>query len=84
MRPNGNFVEQALDKARTNLKLVDECCNLWESFLIFGTTLHEGCMIGGGWKRFVDARNLTEGVCIRIGAPAAGDNDTLFLRVYDD
>ena len=83
MLSNGNFAEQALDKARTNLKLVDECGNLWESFLVFGITLNEGCVIGGGWKRFVDARNLTEGVRIRISAPAAGDNDTLFLRVFD-
>lgn len=73
-----------MGKARTILKLVDECGNLWESFIVFGTTLNEGCMIGGGWKRFVDACNLTEGVRIRIGEPTAGDNDTLFLRVYDD
>jgi len=81
---NCNFVEQGLDRARTNLKLVDECGSLWECVLIFGTTPHEHCMIGGGWKHFVEARNLNDGVRIRLGVPRAGDNDTIYVRVYDD
>jgi len=38
-------------------------------------------MIGGEWKHFVDARNLYDGVKIRLGAPAAGKNDSLYITV---
>jgi len=59
---HGSFIEQALDRARTILKLVDECGNVWDCVLIFGTILYEHCRIGGQWRRFVEARNLCDGV----------------------
>lgn len=67
----GHFVEQALDRARINLRIVDECGNFWECVLVFDSVAFAHCMIGGGWRRFVGARNLKEGDRMRIGIPAA-------------
>jgi len=33
-------------------------------------------------KRFVEARRLTQGVRIRMGAPFAGNSDTIYVQVY--
>jgi hypothetical protein len=74
-------VETMLDRATTSLKLVDDCGNRWECLLIFGTVPYDHCMIGGEWKRFVEARKLCEGVRIRLGVPMAGVNDTVYLTV---
>ncbi|XP_024635271.1 uncharacterized protein [Medicago truncatula] len=75
------FVEHTLDKASTSLKLVDDCGNMWECILILGSAPYEHNRIDGEWKRFVDARNLCDGVKIRLGAPTTGKNDTLYIAV---
>jgi hypothetical protein len=49
--------------------------------LIFGSTSYQHAMIGGQWKRIVDARRLGEGVQLRLGVPMAGENDTIYLTV---
>jgi len=49
--------------------------------LIFGSTPYQHAMIGGQWKRFVDARRFREGVQIRLGVPMARENDTIYLTV---
>jgi len=76
------FCQQTLDKASTLLKLVDDCGNLWECILVFGSDPYEHCRIGGAWKRFIDARNLYEGCKVKIGAPVGGNNSTLYIQVY--
>jgi len=75
------FMADTLDKASTSLKLVDGCGNMWKCILIFGSAPYEHCMIGGEWKRFVDACYLYDGVKIRLWAPAAGKNDSLYITV---
>jgi len=47
-----------LDTKTTSIKLVDDCRNSWNCILIFGSAPYLHCMIGGEWKRFVDARML--------------------------
>jgi len=70
-----------LDTSSTSVKIVDDCGNLWDCDLIFGTAPFEHCKIGGQWKRFVEARRLREGVKIKLGAPMAGINDIIYLGV---
>lgn len=77
-------VAQMLDTSATNVKIVDDCGNVWDCDLIFGTLPYEHCRIGGQWKRFVEARRLREGVKIRLGAPMAGMNDFIYLDVVYD
>jgi len=76
----GNVV-QMLDTSATNVKIVDDCSNVWDCDLIFGTLPYEHCRIGRQWKRFVEAHRLREGVKIRLGAPMAGMNDFIYLDV---
>jgi len=73
--------EQILDRAATTLKMVDDCGNIWDCVLLFGSTPYEHYKIGGQWKRFVDARKLYEGVRMRIGAPVAGNNHTIYVTL---
>jgi len=49
--------------------------------MIFGTVPYDHCKLGGEWKRFVEARNLYEVVRLRIGAPMAGSNETVYVLV---
>lgn len=77
-------VAQMLDTSATNVKIVDDCGNVWDCDLIFRTLPYEHCRIGGQWKRFVEARRLREGVKIRLGAPMAGMNDFIYLDVVYD
>ena len=65
----------------TSIKLVDDCENVWDCVLIFGSTPYQHAMIGGQWMRFVVARRLREGVHIRLGVPMAGKNDIIYLSV---
>lgn len=60
------WCEQILDRTSTSVRMVDDCGIVWECIMIFGTDPHEHCSIGGQWKRFVEARILTEGVRIRL------------------
>jgi len=75
---------QMLDISTINVKIVDDCSNIWDYDLIFGTIPHEHCRIGGQWKRFVEARRLREGVKIKLGAPMAAMNDFIYLDVVYD
>ena len=75
---------QILDNARTVVNAVDECENIWTCIMIFGTTPDEHCRIGGQLKRFVEARNLYEGVRLRIGAPIDGDKETIYVTVVEN
>jgi hypothetical protein len=72
---------QILDTDATTVKMVDDCGNCWDCVLMFGPTPFEHCKIGGEWKRFVEARRLYEGVRLRIGAPVAGSNHTIYVTV---
>jgi len=74
-------IAQMVDTSTTNVKIVDDCSNIWDCDLIFGTLPYEQCRIGGQWKRFVEARRLREGVKIILGAPMAAMNDFLYLNV---
>jgi hypothetical protein len=74
-------VAQMMDIGTTSIKLVDDCGNGWDCVLIFGSTPYQHAIIGGQWKRFVDARRLREEVQIRLGVPMAGENDTIYLTV---
>jgi len=48
---------------------------------MFGTDDGPHFIIGGGWKRLVMARRLRQGSRLVLGAPMAGKNTTLYLRV---
>jgi hypothetical protein len=74
-------IAQMLDTSLTNVRIVDDCGNVWDFDLIFGTLPYEHCRIGGHWKRFVEARRLREGVKIRLGALNAGMNECIYLDV---
>jgi hypothetical protein len=74
-------IAQMLDTSATNVKFVDDCGNVWDCDLIFGTLPYEHCRMGGQWKRFVEARRLREGVKIRLGALKAGMNELIYLDV---
>jgi hypothetical protein len=74
-------IAQMLDTSLTNVRIVDDCGNVWDFDLIFGTLPCEHCRIGGHWKRFVEARRLREGVKIRLGALKAGMNECIYLDV---
>ncbi|XP_024633594.1 uncharacterized protein [Medicago truncatula] len=41
----GHFVDQAFDKARTNLKLLDECGNSWQCVLVFASASYGQCVL---------------------------------------
>jgi len=49
--------------------------------LLYGTIPYKHFKIGGGWKQMVDARGITAGCHVMIGAPADGINQTLYFRV---
>jgi hypothetical protein len=70
-----------LDRGSTSLKLVDDCGNVWECILIFGTA-HDHCRIDGQWKCFVEAHNGYEWVRMRLRAAVVGDNEMLYVQVY--
>jgi len=72
---------QILDNDATIVKMVDDCGNCWDCVLMFGSTPYEHCKIGGEWKWFVEARRLYEGARVRIGAPIAGSNNTIYVTV---
>ena len=57
------------------------CGNKWKCMTIYGTRPYNHLKIGGGWKRMVEARRISIGTNIKLGAPAAGDNDKLYLVV---
>jgi hypothetical protein len=61
--------------------MVDDCGNVWECVMTYGSIPYEHIKIGGGWKRFVQARNIHEGVMLRIGGPVAGGNHTIYVTV---
>lgn len=73
------------DNDAKTMKMVDDCGNCWDCVLIFGSTPYEQCQIGGEWKWFVEARNearnVYEGVRMKIGAPVAGSNQTVYVTV---
>lgn len=50
-----------IDIGTTSIKLVDDCGDGWDCVLIFGSTPYQHTMIGGRWKRFVDARRVCQG-----------------------
>jgi len=77
-------ISQMLDTSTTNVKIVDDCGNIWDCDLIFGTIPYEHCRIGGQWKRLVEACRLREDVKIRLGAPMAAMNDFIYLDVVYD
>ena len=74
-------IAQMLDTSTTNVKIVDDCGNIWVYDLNFGTVPYEHCRMGGQWKRFVEARRLRESVKIRLGTPMAAIDDFIYLDV---
>jgi len=48
---------------------------------MFGTDDGPHFIIGGCWKRLVMARRLRQGSRLVLGAPMAGKNTTMYLRV---
>jgi hypothetical protein len=79
--PTSNFTELCLDKKATTLTLIDDNGNKWGCIVVLGTLTQSHCMIGGQWKRMVDARRLERGAYLKIGAPLAGNNSTVYLSV---
>ena len=46
-----------------------------------GTRPYNHLTIGGGWKHMVQARRISVGTKIMLGAPYAGNNDKIYLIV---
>jgi hypothetical protein len=65
----------------TSVKVVDDNGNIWGCTLMYRTDDGGSFKIGGGWKRMVLARRLRQGSKILLGAPVAGKNEVLYLRV---
>jgi len=75
------FCEVVLDMTTAALEIVDDNGNVWGCTLMYDNTDYAHFKIGGGWKRMVLSHNLRQGSCILLGAPVAGKNKTLYLRV---
>jgi len=75
------FCEVVLDVTTTTLKSVDDNGNVWGCTLIYDNINYAHFKIGSGWKRMVIAPNLRQGSRILLGAPSAGKNESLYLRV---
>jgi len=75
------FCQATLDTCTTTLNVVDDNGNVWACTLMFGIDDGPHFIIGGGWKRMVMARRLRQGSHFMLGAPVAGKNRTLYLRV---
>jgi len=55
---------------------VDECGNRWICTVVYATKPYKHFKIGGEWKRMVDARGLSAGCRVMLGAPTDGINET--------
>lgn len=75
------FCQATLDIEMTSLRVVDDNGNVWGCTLMYGTDDGGYFKIGGSWKRMVLARRLRQGSRILLGAPVAGKNEVLYLRV---
>ncbi|GAU45373.1 hypothetical protein TSUD_89930 [Trifolium subterraneum] len=64
-----------------SLELVDECGNSWTCDLTLLTFPCKQFKIGGDWSRMVSARKLTIGAAVKIGAPAGGNNETIYFTL---
>lgn len=70
-----------MDASTTTLNVLDDNGNVWGCTLMVGNDEGPPFTIGGGWKRMVMARRLRQGSRIMLGAPMAGNNTTIYLRV---
>lgn len=71
-----------MDKKTTALVLVGDCGNSWNCIVIYGSRPFNHFKIGGQWKRMIKARRIPEGTRIKVGAPVARNNETLYLNVF--
>jgi len=70
-----------LDRGARNVRLVDDCGNLWFCTLMHVYGPNANFKIGGQWKRMVLARRLIQRSRIVVGAPNAENNNTVYFKV---
>jgi hypothetical protein len=78
---NVDFCKATMDMRTKNVRMVDECGNLWKCTVMFENDPCPHFKIGGGWKRMAVARRFRQGIRVVIGAPHAGNNDTLYFKI---
>lgn len=61
------------------MAVIDDCGNKWECIVVCESVPEKQFVIGGQWKRMVDARRIQQGDYIKIGAPLLGYNKTLYF-----
>lgn len=77
-----NFIESFLSKDTNLFYLTDDTGIMWritKTLVRSRRGMHY--IIGGGWNKFCQLRNLKEGSGVKIGAPNNGKNEFLFVTV---
>lgn len=81
MLENKQFRELTLEKKTTIIKVIDDCCNRWDYIAVYQSLPEKQFKVGGQWKRLVEARRVKHGAYMIVGAPTAGNNNTLYLSL---
>ncbi|WJX65470.1 linoleate 13S-lipoxygenase [Trifolium repens] len=81
MLPSEEFGDDIFSQQTTSIKLVDECANVWDCYLIQVTFPFKYCNIGGQWSSLVAARRLKIGDAVKFGVEARGHNEVLYLTL---
>ena len=75
------FREQCLEKKNGDLMLIDDNGNKWNCSVIVGTLTQANWRLGGEWKTMINARHITHGSYMIIGAPIAANIRTAFFSL---
>ncbi|GAU15352.1 hypothetical protein TSUD_04210 [Trifolium subterraneum] len=74
------FCERALPRANTQLTFIDWIGYTWKCHLAIGSYPRETCRVYGQWSGLCKARNLVEGVTIKLGVTKSRNNTVIHLK----